>query len=362
MECSSDKTTWKKLNIEEALGYAWIRLNSELTTKFIVVDIDPKGYKKHKIDKMLKKLPPNYIIRSDFKEKSLQIGYVLCDYVWHNNQYKKEQLNQVRELLNHCYNGDIFFNNHKAKNPLCCFWNVQVFEEVEAYPLDHLLTELQNITKTQHSRKNEISKRRGKNHNYKFDINSSNCQNFEDLRLKAYEYTKLFKEVSKTKEEFFSLMSNFLWQQSNPDIYKHQTIKEREATIKSICEFCYSKYNIDKDHLYTRVNAQKRKKMMECVEYLKSHYDKLDRIFTKNERVELSKKFQISEKTLKNYLSIARKEKEQTFIKTDIQQLLYYREGKKLKWKEIATLLNKTESSVKMLYKRHKEKTQLQAL
>ncbi len=352
LECSSDKTHWQRLGIDEALAFAWIRINNSQCFNFLIIDIDEKNYNNNSVNKIINNIQPNYVIYSPIKEKSLQIGYILKEPIFLNNPKEKERVKNCINTLNDIAEADKNNKNYKAKNPICGFWFTE-WHRFEAYSLNEIeyLTRIFNTSQEiENSQFKEIQKTQ-KHKNYVYDFNSSNCQNFDDLRLKAYEFYDLFNDTFNNQKEFKIHFFNFLKKQANPKIYKHQTVAEIDATIRSIIDFCLTKYK--KSNKYTRINAEKKRLKMEKLNYIKEYFNyKIPTTTKKQDREFLAEKLCLTQKTINTYITICRKET--TVINDIAKEVIKLREQNNLKFFEIAKILDKKEDTIRKIYYRNR--------
>lgn len=353
VECSNDKTTWQFLSMDDAIAYPWIRLNSNACSVVFVVDIDPKQFDENTIKNALNVATPNYIINNPFKENSLQLGYILNRQIFKNSEEFKI-FEQVKNVLYKLFNADLDNKNYKAKNPFSVWWDVQwsKLESYDLYELKNLVCAEKLQLKTDEKIDSLHFVEKQKNENYIYNANSSNCQNFDDLRLKGYEWIDTFKD-SVSSENLATTLFNFLLNQANPQIYKHQTKAEIKATIKSIVRFCINDYKSETKGKFARANYIKKDKEMKAKEYIKTHYNVHEK-FSKKQKEEIAQKLNLTDRTVTVYLAQLRKTVEKK-EKTKVDIIVDYKEKNLLSFSEIAKLLNMSDSAVKKAYQRAKK-------
>lgn len=356
LECSNNKTVWQFLAMDEAIAYPWVRLNSNACSAVFIVDIDPKQFDENTIKNALNVATPNYIIHNPFKPNSLQFGYILNRQIFNNNKEFKI-FEEVKNELYKLFNADLNNKNYKAKNPFSIWWDVK-WERLESYDL-YELKNLVCVEKTKLEIDEKIDSlcfvEKKKNEHYIYDANSSNCQNFDDLRLKGYEWIDMFRD-SVSSENLATTLFNFLLNQANPQIYKHQTKAEIKATIKSIVRFCINDYKSETKGKFARANYIKKDKEMKAKEYIKTHYNVHEK-FSKKQREEIAQKLNLTVKTVSVYLVQLRKTVEKK-EKTKVDIIVEYREKNLLSFSEIAKLLDMKEDAVKKAYQRANKTTQ----
>lgn len=350
VECSNDKKTWIFLSVDNALEYPWIKLNSMACSSVVVVDIDPQQYEENTIKKAVNFAPPNYIIYNPFKDKSLQLGYILNKQIFSNSKAFKI-FEEVKNELYRLFNSDLNNKNYKAKNPFCSWWDVQwmKLESYDLYELKSLVCDRNLQIKI--AENFELVEKR-KNEHYVYSKESSNCNNFDDLRLKAYEWVDTFRDTLEGKELATALF-NFLLNQANPKIYKHQKPSEIKATIKSIVKFCINTYKSKNNGKYTRINHIKKENEMRAKDYIKEHYD-VHKKFSLKQREEIAEKLNLTPKTVSSYLADLRKTVARK-SKTKVEMIVEYKEEKLLSFLEISKLLEMKEDAVKKAYQRFKK-------
>ena len=355
VECSNNKTEWQFLALDDAIAYPWIRLNSSACSAVVVVDVDPQQYNENTIKNALNVAAPNYIIHNPFKSNSLQFGYILNRQIFKNKKEFKT-FEQVKNELYKLFNADLNNKNYKAKNPFSVWWDVK-WERLESYDL-YELKDLVCVEKTQIKIDEKIDSlcfvEKKKNEHYIYDANSSNCQNFDDLRLKGYEWIDMFRD-SVSPENLATTLFNFLLNQANPQIYKHQTKSEIKATIKSIVRFCINDYKSEKNGEFARANFKKKEREMKAKEYIKTHYNVHEK-FSKKQKEEIAKKLNLTDRTVTVYLAQLRKTVEKK-EKTKVEIIVEYKEKKLLSFSEIAKLLDMKEDAVKKAYQRANKST-----
>lgn len=350
LECSNNKTVWQFLSVDDAIAYPWIRLNSNACSVVFVVDIDPKQFDENTIKNALNVATPNYIINNPFKANSLQLGYILNRQIF-NNSKEFKIFEQVRNELYKLFNADLDNKNYKAKNPFSAWWDVE-WKRLDTYDL----YELKNLVCSEKLQLEKFDKldfvEKQKNEHYIYNVDSSNCQNFDDLRLKGYEWIDTFRD-SVSSENLATTLFNFLLNQANPSIYKHQTKAEIKATIKSIVRFCINDYKSENKGKFARANFVKKEKEMKAKEYIKTHYNVHEK-FSKKQREEIAQKLNLTVKTVSVYLVQLRKTVEKK-EKTKVDIIVEYREKNLLSFSEIAKLLDMKEDAVKKAYQRAKK-------
>lgn len=355
VECSNNKTEWQFLALDDAIAYPWIRLNSSACSAVVVVDVDPQQYNENTIKNALNVAAPNYIIHNPFKSNSLQFGYILNRQIFKNKKEFKT-FEQVKNELYKLFNADLNNKNYKAKNPFSVWWDVK-WERLESYDL-YELKDLVCVEKTQIKIDEKIDSlcfvEKKKNEHYIYDANSSNCQNFDDLRLKGYEWIDMFRD-SVSPENLATTLFNFLLNQANPQIYKHQTKSEIKATIKSIVRFCINDYKSEKKGEFARANFKKKEREMKAKEYIKTHYNVHEK-FSKKQKEEIAKKLNLTDRTVTVYLAQLRKTVEKK-EKTKVDIIVEYKDKKLLSFSEIAKLLDMKEDAVKKAYQRANKST-----
>lgn len=356
LECSNNKTVWQFLSVDDAIAYPWVRLNNSACSAVFIVDIDPKQFDKNTIKNALKIAVPNYIINNPFKENSLQLGYILNRQIFKNSEEFKI-FEQVKNELYKLFSADLDNKNYKAKNPFSVWWDVEwvKLESYDLYELKNLVCVEETQIKTDEKIDSLHFVEKQKNEHYIYDANSSNCQNFDDLRLKGYEWVDMFRD-SVSPENLATTLFNFLLNQANPQIYKHQTKAEIKATIKSIVRFCINDYKSEKKGEFARANFKKKEREMKAKQYITQHYNVHEK-FSKKQREEIAKKLNLTIKTVSVYLTQLRKTTEKK-EKTKVDAIIEYREKNLLSFPEIAKLLNMSDSAVKKAYQRANKTTQ----
>lgn len=355
VECSNNKTVWQFLALEDAIAYPWIRLNSNACSAVFIVDIDPQQYNENTIKNALNVATPNYIIYNPFKSNSVQFGYILNRQIFKNSEEFKI-FEQVKNELYKLFSADLDNKNYKAKNPFSIWWDVQ-WSKLESYDL-YELKDLVCTKKIQIEIDEKIDSlcfvEKQKNEHYIYNANSSNCQNFDDLRLKGYEWIDTFRD-SVNPENLATTLFNFLLNQANPSIYKHQTKAEIKATIKSIVRFCINDYKSEKKGEFARANFKKKEREMKAKEYIKTHYNVHEK-FSKKQKEEIAQKLNLTDRTVTVYLAQLRKTTEKK-EKTKVDIIVEYKEKKLLSFSEIAKLLDMKEDAVKKAYQRANKPT-----
>lgn len=346
---------WQFLALDDAIAYPWIRLNGSACSAVFIVDVDPKQYNEDTIKNALNVAAPNYIINNPFKLNSLQFGYILNRQIFKNSEEFKI-FEQVKNELYKLFSADLDNKNYKAKNPFSTWWDVE-WIKLESYDL-YELKNLVCVEETQIKIDEKIDSlhfvEKKKNEHYIYDANSSNCQNFDDLRLKGYEWIDMFRD-SVSPENLATTLFNFLLNQANPEIYKHQKKSEIKATIKSIVRFCINDYKSEKKGEFARANHKKKEREMKAKEYIKSHYNVHEK-FSQKQREEIAQKLNLTVKTVSVYLAQLRKVTEKK-EKTKVEIIVEYKEKKLLSFSEIAKLLDMSDSAVKKAYQRAKKST-----
>lgn len=355
IECSNDKTKWQFLAFDDAIAYPWVRLNSNACSAVVVVDVDPQQYNENTIKNALNVATPNYIIHNPFKPNSLQFGYILNRQIF-NNSKEFKQFEEVKNELYKLFNADLYNKNYKAKNPFSSWWDVQwsKLESYDLYELKDLVCSKNLQIEIAENFDSFCFVEKQKNEHYIYNSESSNCQNFDDLRLKGYEWIDTFRD-SVSHENLATTLFNFLLNQANPSIYKHQTKAEIKATIKSIVRFCINDYKSENKGKFARANFVKKEKEMKAKEYIKSHYNVHEK-FSQKQREEIAQKLNLTVKTVSVYLAQLRKVTEKK-EKTKVEIIVEYKDKKLLSFSEIAKLLDMSDSAVKKAYQRAKKST-----
>lgn len=347
---------WQFLALDDAIAYPWIRLNSNACSAVFIIDVDPKQYNENTIKNALNVATPNYIIHNPFKSNSVQFGYILNRQIF-NNSKEFKIFEQVKNELYKLFSADLDNKNYKAKNPFSSWWDVEwiKLESYDLYELKNLVCaeKLQIETDEKIDSLSFVEKK--KNEHYIYNANSSNCQNFDDLRLKGYEWIDTFRD-SVSSENLATTLFNFLLNQANPSIYKHQTKAEIKATIKSIVKFCINTYKSKNKGKFARANYIKKDKEMKAKEYIKSHYNVHEK-FSQKQREEIAQKLNLTVKTVSVYLAQLRKVTEKK-EKTKVEIIVEYKDKKLLSFSEIAKLLDMSDSAVKKAYQRANKTTQ----
>lgn len=321
-------------------------------------------------------LTPNYLIRNPKKQKSLQVGYVLATPVFKLEDkdffdYRKldkngeplpldDQSKQIKFIetvirLNELFNGDTNFKLHNAKNP---FFATEVgavaWTELPPYSVDELFNrafadrynpKFADVDFT--DIENHILTEVEPNEHYKYDENSRNCQLFDEMRLLAYEVSAEYVETKATKE-FFTYLFNVA-NSKNREIGLPEN--EVKAMIRSIVKYCFRNELACK---YPSYQQRRLDKMNQIKTYMLDTYGPNHK-YSKAERILLTEKFEVAEKTISTYASQIRKE--HGTLKDEKARLLHEIQTLRntyppVKWARIAEMLNMTEDNVKKIYQR----------
>ncbi len=329
-------------------------------------------------------LTPNYLIRNPKKTKSLQVGYVLSKPVYKQeckhfydyedlDKYEKplpyhQQSEQVKFIesfnrMNILFNGDTNFKLHNAKNPFFSTeFGAVAWTDLPPYSIDELFRRvalhhdgIKIITK-ENSQYDDVDFSDIKNHiltetipneNYKFDENSRNCQLFKQMSLVAYEVSAEYVETNAARE-FLAYLLNVAESKNREIGVPYNEVK---SMVRGIVKYCFKNKLACK---YPNYQQRRLDKMSEIKDYMLKTYGANHR-YSKAERILLTEKFKVSEKTISTYASQIRKE--HGTLKDEKARLLH--EIKTLrnsyppvKWARIAEMLNMTEDNVRMMYKR----------
>ena len=185
------------------------------------------------------------------------------------------------------------------------------------------------------------------NEHYKYDENSRNCQLFDEMRLLAYEVSSEYVETKATKE-FFTYLFNVA-NSKNREIGLPEN--EVKAMIRSIVKYCFRNELVCK---YPSYQQRRLDKMNQIKTYMLDTYGPNHK-YSKAERILLTEKFEVAEKTISTYASQIRKE--HGTLKDEKARLLHEIQTLRntyppVKWARIAEMLNMTEDNVRMMYKR----------
>ncbi|WP_439328525.1 hypothetical protein [Lonepinella sp. BR2357] len=313
IKVSPDKTTWfsKPAKDHENLCYGWIRLNGSKAQQIIMIDIDEDKCDLELVEKVRAAIKPHYTIYHPCKN-SVQVGYIINKPIFKNSALFK-QFERIRALLNKAFNGDLNNINTNGKSPYCWSWDFNRNDDQPSYSLDNLEKLVKNWLgiEEQKQQKEPVSvvdltpNPKGKNENYQFDPNSTNCQNFEDLRFKGYAWAKEFKTAIENKEELKKRLFVFLKSQANPENYGHQTESEINSTVKSITNFCVDEYN--GNGKFAKTNATVKRKIKNKLEYIKANVSNVKAPLSEEEKAKLAKELNCSVKTIRKYLAQIRK-------------------------------------------------------
>lgn len=334
-------------------------------------------------------LIPNYLVRNPKKPKSLQVGYVLSKPVYKQeykhfydyeylDKYEKplpyhQQSEQVKFIeafnrMNILFNGDTNFKLHNAKNP---FFATEVgavaWTDLPPYSIDKLFRKValhhNGIRVTQHKENSQFQQKNDDvdfadienhvltetepNEHYKYDTNSRNCKLFDEMRLLAYEVSAEYVETKATKE-FFTYLFNVA-KSKNREIGLPEN--EVKAMIRSIVKYCLKNELACK---YPSYQQRRLDKMNQIKTYMLDTYGPNHK-YSKAERILLTEKFGVAEKTISTYASQIRKE--HGTLKDEKARLLHEIQTLRntyppVKWARIAEMLNMTEDNVRMMYKR----------
>ncbi|MWQ77574.1 hypothetical protein GHJ37_11435 [Glaesserella parasuis] len=321
-------------------------------------------------------LTPNYLIRNPKKQKSLQVGYVLATPVFKledkdffdyrkldkngeplplDNQSKQIKFIETVIRLNELFNGDTNFKLHNAKNPFFFFFfGAVAWTELPPYSVDELFNrafadrynpKFADVDFT--DIENHILTEVEPNEHYKYDENSRNCQLFDEMRLLAYEVSSEYVETKATKE-FFTYLFNVA-NSKNREIGLPEN--EVKAMIRSIVKYCFRNELVCK---YPSYQQRRLDKMNQIKTYMLDTYGPNHK-YSKAERILLTEKFEVAEKTISTYASQIRKE--HGTLKDEKARLLHEIQTLRntyppVKWARIAEMLNMTEDNVRMMYKR----------
>lgn len=352
IQVSNNKKDWIWQPCDEAMVYPWITINNSFCSQILVIDIDPKHYKEKNIKFFLKHIKPHYIIKNPQKEHSLQIGYIFDKPIW-KNSFEFDHFEEIRNYINFIVNADQNFTNYKAKNPCSYYWEVEWFDH-ELIDYKKFLNKILSL-KFKDEEDKEIcfdNKAKYTNEHYIYNKDSTNCANFDHLRYLGYEWIDEYRSAYKNNKDIKIALSKFLLNQADPSIYKHQTRAEIRATVKSITKFCVDIYSSKEKGKYARINKNRRDNQMRNVEYIKKNYNIKNR-FSYDECLAISNQLNVSVKSVRNYISMARSEN--VSEDKELELIIIYREKKCLKFKEIASILEKNIITVKSKYYRYQK-------
>lgn len=320
--------------------------------KFILIDVDKFNYEKFNLLDL--PIKPQVIIANPKKPQSIQLIYWLTEGVFGNNAKESNLYNFCFENLNNIYDGDVCNVGYIAKNPFCSDHLVLWLNDVKQHSINSLYTEIKSyllkteakeITKPKPKPKPKIKKKTGKILKLsEQDKNSRNYKLFNELRLIAYQFVDDFIDLEDSEERFIAFLIN----QAKSELSK----KEIEKTVKSIAKYTLKNHIKDfsnSNNKYIKINEEKKERKMKAIEFLKTNYD-LRKRFSAQEKLEISKLLKVKPKTVELYLSLAKKDLREK--ETDLDKIIAYRQ-KKLSWKDIALLMNKSISAIQKMYYRH---------
>ncbi|KGQ68512.1 replication initiation protein [Gallibacterium anatis] len=322
--------------------------------QFILIDIDNFNHSKQNILNLA--IKPQFIIANPEKPASIQLIYWLEKPVFGSSKSQTDIYNFCFNSLNKIYNADKNNIGYIAKNPFC-LKNYVLINEIKQYNLLDLYKSIKNeLYKSMNieeeietKKKNTTKRKNGKTLKLsEQDKNSRNYNLFNDLRLKAYKAISIFYDQANASE----LLTNYLFNQQE---VKESTLETREIKdiIRSIVRYCIRNFEVtkQKNEIYSEINKSKKEKEMRNINYIKANYDVTKR-FSSEEKEKIATELHVSYNTVKQYIAKARNE--QKLKETTLERMLELRESKKLKWRDIAILMNKTENSLRSLYKRYK--------
>lgn len=372
------------------LQYTHIKLSFEFISKkskkkivgfpVLVIDIDEFDGDLGKFARY--GLQPNYLILNPQKTTSLQVGYVLsspvfkasmlhfedyCLYDARNNalpiekQSKTFQFYELSKGLTELFGGDTNYKLHIAKNPFAATEVGAVcWDNPNTYSIDELVSIYVNLIKEEDREKdsifnidyddikNHIEEETIKNPHYQKDENSRNCQLFDDLRITAYEVADLYDK--NTSPQFYQYLLDIA-NSKNQQFERPLPQKEVVATVRSIVKFCLQNKVQCK---YPSYQQRRLLKMSQIKNYMLNTYG-ANYKYKKDERIKLSEKFGISEKTVTTYASQIRKE--HGTLQDEKNQLLQEIQALRsaippVKWNRIAEILDLSVDNVKKIYQR----------
>lgn len=132
---SSNKTTWRKRPIEQAINYSFIRVNVSEVCYYIIIDVDSTT--QEQLMERFKELGiyPNLMIGSPDRDDSW--------HLWFGLQYTEYQtyhlLERTKNLLTILLFGDTNYNNHFSRSPFShSFKDYTYFFDIANYDIDDL--------------------------------------------------------------------------------------------------------------------------------------------------------------------------------------------------------------------------------
>lgn len=364
IKCSSGKTKegiiFHRKPIEEALQYAYLNFfptnkKGERFIGIMIFDIDKFQGDYSIFDELI----PHYIIRTDKKKRSIHVGYILKYDVHTGTEKSYKKYTSIYKKIATYLNADPCFTQTNAKNPLSFAFDT-ILNDIPNYTLSELeqsINKILNITdvnpdvvsETVTSEWLDNSLTKGKNENYQFDNNSRHCQYFEYIRFIAYEFAHDFYEAQ-DKKAFF----DFLLNQSKLG-YTGELPPGIKYIIKDVIDFCFTKFVKNTEGKYGKINKKRKDDMAAAIDFIKKNYD-LKKSLSQDEKEQLLRRFEISERSLETYISRARKE--MRINSTDLGEKIYKlrKSDANVTWEEIARMFERTIDSVKALEKRYKKR------
>lgn len=336
---------------------------------------------------------PNYLIRNPQNPQSLQVGYVLSESVFKeenksfddyyytvvekdgceknlplDKQSKQVKfIHTVRQLI-YLLNGDINFKLHNAKNPFIatevgaiCWTDIP---EYDISDLHHKVDLYFNkVTNNEESKQgwenvdfddieNHIETEHEHNKHYQFNKDSRNCSLFDEVRNHAYDVCDSYKEANDPKA-FYRYIYGIT---CNGNEKYGLPLPEIKAMARGIVKFCFSHTIKVK---YPSYQKRRLEKMSKAKQYMTDKFG-VHHIYSKQEKEMLAKHFDVSLKTITVYISQIRKENSYRPANKNQQLAIEITALRNTtpptKWARIAELLNMTENNVKVILHRYQKK------